>query len=110
MDVSPGEIFQHGINLLENDSDTNRRLRILGIDNAHERMIKTYQGCARWRARRKRSDLGWQSAEHYGQAEQHPGAGVFQLHHRAHFQRSAPERQSLQRVGRLGETNVAGRN
>jgi hypothetical protein len=40
----PGEILQHGVNLLEKDSDTNRRLAMLSIDNAVELMIKTYLG------------------------------------------------------------------
>jgi hypothetical protein len=40
----PGEILQHGINLLDEDSDKNRRLAMLSIDNAVELMIKTYLG------------------------------------------------------------------
>ena len=40
----PGEILQHGINLLQKDTDTNRRLAMLSIDNAVELMIKTYLG------------------------------------------------------------------
>src|SRR5258708_5198845 len=40
----PGEILQHGINLLQKDSDVNRRLAMLSIDNAVELMIKTYLG------------------------------------------------------------------
>jgi hypothetical protein len=40
----PAEILQHGINLLRKDTDTNRRLAMLSIDNAVELMIKTYLG------------------------------------------------------------------
>jgi hypothetical protein len=40
----PAEILQHGINLLQKDTDTNRRLAMLSIDNAVELMIKTYLG------------------------------------------------------------------
>lgn len=40
----PGEILQHGLSLLRKDSDTNRRLAMLSIDNAVELMIKTYLG------------------------------------------------------------------
>jgi hypothetical protein len=42
--TGPAEILQHGINLLGEDSDRNRRLAILNIDNAVELMIKTYLG------------------------------------------------------------------
>jgi len=38
----PGEILQHGLSLLRKDSDKNRRLAILAIDNAVELTIKTY--------------------------------------------------------------------
>src|SRR2546426_151433 len=38
----PAEILQHGINLLQNDSDANRRLAMLAIDNAVELTIKTF--------------------------------------------------------------------
>jgi hypothetical protein len=38
----PGEILQHGLLLLREDSDKNRRLALLSIDNAVELMIKTY--------------------------------------------------------------------
>ncbi|MCU1269951.1 MAG: uncharacterized protein JWN74_1245 [Acidobacteriaceae bacterium] len=38
------EILLHGIELLKRDSDTNRRLAILSIDNAVELMIKTFLG------------------------------------------------------------------
>jgi hypothetical protein len=41
------EILQHGINLLQKDTDTNRRLAMLSIDNAVELMIKTYLGLPR---------------------------------------------------------------
>jgi len=40
----PGEILRHGISLLKNDSDINRRLAMISIDNAVELMIKTYLG------------------------------------------------------------------
>lgn len=40
----PAEILKHGLELLECDSDTNRRLAMLSIDNAVELTIKTYLG------------------------------------------------------------------
>lgn len=40
----PGEILRHGLSLLRKDSDTNRRLAMISIDNAVELMIKTYLG------------------------------------------------------------------
>ena len=40
----PGEILRHGLELLRKDSDTNRRLAMISIDNAVELMIKTYLG------------------------------------------------------------------
>lgn len=40
----PGEILRHGLSLLRTDSDTNRRLAMISIDNAVELMIKTYLG------------------------------------------------------------------
>lgn len=40
----PGEILRHGLSLLNRDSDTNRRLAMISIDNAVELMIKTYLG------------------------------------------------------------------
>ena len=40
----PGEILKHGISLLREDTDTNRRLAIISIDNAVELMMKTYLG------------------------------------------------------------------
>jgi len=40
----PGEILQHGLSLLRNDSDVNRRLAMIAIDNAVELTIKTYLG------------------------------------------------------------------
>src|SRR5260370_27689088 len=39
-----GEILRHGLELLNKDSDTNRRLAMISIDNAVELMIKTYLG------------------------------------------------------------------
>jgi hypothetical protein len=38
------EILLHGIDLLKRDTDTNRRLAMLSIDNAVELMIKTFLG------------------------------------------------------------------
>jgi hypothetical protein len=43
----PGEILQHGLSLLEKDTDTNRRLAMLSIDNSVELMVKTYLGLPR---------------------------------------------------------------
>jgi hypothetical protein len=40
----PAEILEHGISLLREESDKNRRLAMLTIDNAVELMIKTYLG------------------------------------------------------------------
>jgi hypothetical protein len=40
----PAEILQHGINLPQDDTDANRRLAMLSIDNAVELMIVTYLG------------------------------------------------------------------
>lgn len=40
----PGEILQHGLSLLGKDSDVNRRLAMISIDNAVELMVKTYLG------------------------------------------------------------------
>jgi len=40
----PREILRHGLELLRRDSDTNRRLAMIAIDNAVELMIKTYLG------------------------------------------------------------------
>ena len=42
--TGPGEILRHGLDLLKNDSDTNRRLAMISIDNAIELMIKTFLG------------------------------------------------------------------
>lgn len=42
--TGPGEILRHGLELLELDSDTNRRLAMISIDNAVELMIKTFLG------------------------------------------------------------------
>jgi hypothetical protein len=43
----PGEILRHGLGLLKQDSDTNRRLAMIAIDNAVELAIKTYLGLPR---------------------------------------------------------------
>jgi hypothetical protein len=40
----PGEILRHGLDLLRKDTDTNRRLAMISIDNAVELMMKTYLG------------------------------------------------------------------
>lgn len=40
----PGEILKHGLSLLKKDSDSNRRLAMISIDNSVELMIKTYLG------------------------------------------------------------------
>ena len=40
--TGPGEILRHGIQLLEKDSDKNRRLAMIAIDNSVELMLKTY--------------------------------------------------------------------
>jgi hypothetical protein len=42
--TGPGEILKHGLDLLRKDSDTNRRLAMISIDNAVELMLKTYLG------------------------------------------------------------------
>lgn len=38
----PAEILRHGFSLLQNDSDTNRRLAMISIDNSVELMMQTY--------------------------------------------------------------------
>jgi hypothetical protein len=38
----PGELLRHGLELLLDDSDLNRRLALIAIDNAVELTIKTY--------------------------------------------------------------------
>lgn len=45
--TGPGEILRHGLKLLSNDSDVNRRLAMISIDNSVELMIKTYLGLPR---------------------------------------------------------------
>jgi hypothetical protein len=40
----PGEILQHGLSLLQKDSDVNRRLAMISIDNSVELMVKTFLG------------------------------------------------------------------
>jgi hypothetical protein len=42
--TGPGELLRHGLNLLREDTDVNRRLAMISIDNAVELMIKTYLG------------------------------------------------------------------
>jgi hypothetical protein len=43
----PSELLQHGLELLKHDSDKNRRLAIIGIDNSVELMVKTFLGLPR---------------------------------------------------------------
>jgi uncharacterized protein YutE (UPF0331/DUF86 family) len=43
----PGEILRHGLTLLRDDTDVNRRLAMISIDNSVELMIKTYLGLPR---------------------------------------------------------------
>jgi hypothetical protein len=45
--TGPGEILRHALKLLAEDSDTNRRLAMILIDNAVELMLKTYLGLPR---------------------------------------------------------------
>ena len=40
----PAEILNHGLELLAKDSDSNRRLAMISIDNGVELIIKTYLG------------------------------------------------------------------
>ena len=40
----PGEILKHGLELLNDDSDTHRRLSMIAIDNAVELILKTFLG------------------------------------------------------------------
>ena len=40
----PAEILEHGLDLLSKDSDSNRRLAMISIDNAVELILKTYLG------------------------------------------------------------------
>ena len=40
----PGEILRHGLELLKKDSDRNRRLAMISVDNAVELMMKTFLG------------------------------------------------------------------
>lgn len=40
----PSEILRHGLTLMKKDSDSNRRLALISIDNSVELMIKTYLG------------------------------------------------------------------
>jgi hypothetical protein len=42
--TGPAEILKHGLDLLRKDSDSNRRLAMISIDNSVELMIKTYLG------------------------------------------------------------------
>lgn len=65
--AGPGEILRHGINLLENDTDTNRRLAMISIDNAVELMIKTYLGLPN-----RLSGLSIPRAEYQAMAENFP--------------------------------------
>jgi hypothetical protein len=40
----PGEILRYGLDLLKKDTDTNRRLAMIAIDNSVELMVKTFLG------------------------------------------------------------------
>jgi hypothetical protein len=40
----PEEILEHGLGLLQEDTDKARRLAMLSIDNAVELIVKTYLG------------------------------------------------------------------
>jgi len=40
----PGELLNHGLNLLQKDSDCNRRIAMICIDNSVELMMKTFLG------------------------------------------------------------------
>lgn len=40
----PQELLNHGLSLLKNDSDSNRRIAMICIDNSVELMIKTFLG------------------------------------------------------------------
>jgi hypothetical protein len=40
----PGEILNHALALLKKDSNTNRRLAMISVDNAVELMVKTFLG------------------------------------------------------------------
>lgn len=40
--TGPGEILRHGVSLLADDTDTNRRLAMISIDNSVELMMQTY--------------------------------------------------------------------
>lgn len=42
--TGPAEILLHGLTLLRKDSDTNRRLAMISVDNAVELMVKTFLG------------------------------------------------------------------
>ena len=42
--TGPAEILEHGLSLLKTDSDKNRRLSMIAIDNSVELAIKTYLG------------------------------------------------------------------
>ena len=42
--TGPAEILEHGLSLLKTDSDKNRRLAMIAIDNSVELAIKTYLG------------------------------------------------------------------
>ena len=42
--TGPAEILEHGLDLLTKESDSNRRLAMISIDNSVELMIKTYLG------------------------------------------------------------------
>jgi hypothetical protein len=63
----PGEILRHGLSLLENDSDINRRLAMISIDNSVELMIQTYLGLPK-----RITGLSVTRKEYQGMAESFP--------------------------------------
>ncbi len=42
--AGPGELLGHGLKLLQKDSDTNRRIAMICVDNSVELMLKTFLG------------------------------------------------------------------
>lgn len=63
----PGEILRHALSLLKRDTDTNRRLAMLSIDNAVELMIKTYLGLPK-----RITKLSIPKKEYHGMAKTFP--------------------------------------
>lgn len=63
----PAEILKHGLQLLQKDNDTNRRLAMISIDNAVELTIKTYLGLPK-----RVTNLNISRSEYQGFAESFP--------------------------------------